>query len=197
MIYENKYFKDKVYRYCVVWNCFNRLYRNECDWSIMLDLDEFIETNNLKKIILFNSNIPQISLKWKIYTYSGHISDPYPNQIYSVRDTYKEFDLNSCDSHVKTFFNMNSNLISSTFHNSYNIPHLLLKDTYVLYNVYCAHYFTKSLDEYMTKLYDAGLMCDVWWQRKVETFFKVNHLNMDDYKDYLKKWEGRKVKINN
>lgn len=202
---EKEYFYSHVQRQYVVYTHFNRVHRNECDWFAFLDVDEFIEHNNIKNII--NDKYDVISMYFKFYSYSGHIQDPYPNEIYSVRDTYKTvlppIIINSIahlDDVYKSLCKSSSSIIEKDATKAeFLIPHSPIRidrKEHKFINVPLAHYWTRSLDEYINKLYNQGLLEDEWYSRRLDDFFVYNRLNIEDYKEYVKDYIDKKPKTN-
>lgn len=191
---EKKLLKSGEYRMHIVYQMFYRIYINECDWCFFVDVDEYLEYgDNIKKLL--DNNFHQISFDWKTMTYSGHIKDPYPNGIYSINDTYKDYNFSI--QHVKSIFNLKSNYPNwNDFKHASNLPHSWFNNPHnnsnvkLIEGIYIKHFLTKSFDEWIHRLTQRGEVGDRWWNRKFEDFFYIN-----DITEPLKTYLNNKIKF--
>lgn len=183
---EIELLKSGEFRQHIVYQIFYRTYINECDWCFYVDIDEYLEYNdNIKKLL--DNNFHQISFEWKTMTYSGHIKDPHPNKIYSINDTYQDYNFNI--QHVKSIFNLKSDYSHwNDFRYASNLPHSWFKDpnnnVKLIKGIYIKHFLTKSLDEWLIRLSQRGEMGEHWFNRKFEDFFSINDIT-EPLKTYL------------
>ena len=201
---EKIMFYEHTPRQHIVYDHFNRVYRNECDWFCFIDVDEFIETDNVKGLI--DENYDQLVMFFRYYSYSGHINDPYPNQVYSIVETYKDVlpdDTTHKIEHLgfvwKSIHRSSSNLIAAKTKYACSVPHCSLyitnKKSKCL-DTRIAHYWTRSLEEYIDKLFKQGLLENEPWSRKLSDFFVYNDLEMHDYIKYIKDYVKLTPKTN-
>lgn len=201
---EKAKFYKHTFRQHPVYDHFNRVYRSECDWFCFMDVDEFIEIDDVRTII--DENYDQLIMKFKYYSYSGYIADPYPGKIYSVKNTYTEVLADKTTDKIahlgfvwKSLERSASELLFAKSEDAYNIPHCMIDINHEkskFTDVRLAHYWTRSLDEYIYKLFNQGLLDNEWWSRKLENFFTYNCLNIDDYKEHIKDYIGKPTKTN-
>jgi hypothetical protein len=177
---EKEFLKSHEFRMHIAYNIFYRMYNNECDWCFYVDIDEYLEYNDNIKTLLDN-NFHQISFKWKTMTCSGHIRDPYPNEIYSLNDTYKDYNFSV--QQVKSIFNLKSDYSHwNDFKHGANLPHSWFEDPYnnsnvkLIEGIYIKHFLTKSLDEWIYRLTQRGELGNDWFNRKFEDFFYINDI---------------------
>jgi hypothetical protein len=114
-------------------------------------------------------------------TCSGHIRDPYPNEIYSLNDTYKDYNFSV--QQVKSIFNLKSDYSHwNDFKHGANLPHSWFEDPYnnsnvkLIEGIYIKHFLTKSLDEWIYRLTQRGELGNDWFNRKFEDFFYINDI---------------------
>lgn len=194
---ELQEYKVQSYRRHIVWEHFNRLYRKDYDWGASIDVDEYIETDNVKNII--DNDFLEIRLHWKIYTNSGHFSDPRPGQTYSIRETYKEFNPDTKSQHVKAFINLNDDRTNLQYTELDNNPHRYLLDTtHVKYiDTPIGHYATRSLDEYINRIFfSVGQEKKAWYNKTLDYFFDVNMLDKSQYRHIYEKCKDLEIKTN-
>lgn len=190
---EMRLMKEGVYRQHSVYDHFNRVYRDECDWFMFTDVDEFLEAQNVKRMIgkyiydIFD--IHQICFRYRIYGHSGHLKDPYPGESYSVRDTYtKECtdykSIAALGNPFKSLVCSQEDDIPRFSKDCYNIPHMPVDpaegDCTLIAFEKLAHYWTYSLEEYLWRLCEQGLISEESWNRTIEDFFTVNKIEMDE-----------------
>ena len=182
------YNKHKCIRQIACFVCFNRLFCKQCDWSSCIDVDEYIECNNINEIIKNNESYAQIAIYQKVYTYNNYIKDPYPNEIYSIRNTYTKYNY-SVWGH-KSLFNMHNQLIINNFNNPICVPHRIIDfdaKECIKSNYEIGHYITKSWEEYVYDQEVRGRMD--WWTRDNYRFFlKANELTEDELINKLQQY---------
>ena len=129
-------------------------------------------------------------------TASGHIKDPYPNQIYSLKDTYTKIM-------TSNFRDLNINKKSLIYlrkiksHWDFHAPHGPWEgDNVVHSNIRLKHYLTKSWEEYKWRIYERGEPADEYYSRRIEHFFEIND-DLIQYKEQLlNECKGLKSKHN-
>lgn len=163
----------------VVWKCFYRLHKDEFDACLFIDVDEFLWCNRDKFInevqnYIGDPSVKAISYRWITITASGHIRDPYPNRIYSLQNTYKNFlrrlikDLNR---NKKLLIYLKKLDAESDF----VAPHYLSDQKYQYKStIRLRHYLTKSWDEFKYRIYNRGAQSNRSFSRKIEQFFDIN-----------------------
>ena len=198
--------KDKYrLRQDLVWRCFYRLYKDKFDACFFIDPDEYLQCNkeqffNEIENIYNNDNAKIIRYFWQCMTASGHIKDPYPNQKYSIVNTYK-------DKYINDESELNNNLKCLIFLNRINsykefdlVPHGPYIGDHIHYSQYrLNHYLTKSWEEYKWRLLQKGEPIEYelnQFARKLEDFFVINE-DLQQYKEQLlKECEGLEYKYN-
>lgn len=201
---ETELLKQHVYRQNIVYQHFNRAYRDDCDWFFLTDVDEYLEVDNIKQFIDRYKYFDQILVTYKMYGWSGHIYDPYPGRPYYTRATYDQ--VVDTDTSIlalaypyKAILKSESANIPRFQHECEVIPHLFAKRKTVTMHNRLAHYWTRSLEEYICRLATCGVMRKADWNRTIDDFFIINNLNREDYEFYIKEFTdkyGNETKIN-
>lgn len=162
-----------------VWKCFYRLHKDEFDACLFIDVDEFLLCDRDAFINEVQNHIDDplikaISYTWLTITASGHIRDPYPNQTYSLKNTYKEIL-------VRPIKDLNTNkklliyLKKLDSENDFLVPHNLRNQEYHhISTIRLRHYLTKSWDEFKWRIYNRGELFNNSFSRKKELFFDIN-----------------------
>lgn len=207
---EKEQLKGDNLRQFVVWQIFYRLYKDEFDCCLFIDPDEFIDCNSkedfMKEIEEYSSKeeypeVKFIKYRWQVMTSNGYINDPYPNQKYSVKNTYtQKFNedeqeyLQRCNYQQRNHlmvddYNLNCKCLiylykmNFCFDNFYDIPHNVgLFENFVLSDYRLNHYVLKSFEEYKDKLFNKGEQINAPFSRKIDFFFKINQ-DLIQYKD--------------
>lgn len=200
---EKQIIKDhNKLRQIAVWNCFYRLHKNDFDYCLFIDPDEYLycsknEFINELEYFINNTNAKFIRYKWKCITASGYIKDPYPNQKYSVINTYKEHYQNE-SSELNNNFKCLIFLKRINNQNDFNpIPHGPYKYDWVHYSpIPIYHYLTKSWDEYKWRLFEKGEQTSLDFSRKIESFFEINKDLLPYKEQLLKECENLEYKYN-
>lgn len=201
--YERFLMRKHIYRQYIAYQHFNRVYRNECDWFFFVDVDEYIEVDNIKQFIEEYQQYDQICVGYKMYGWDGHIYDPYPGQSYSTRKTYKQVvELKKCINALavplKSIVKSKS-MVPYLWTKCVCIPHYFTNNNVVKIENKLAHYWTRSLEEYIWRVNKAGLMMKANWNRTYDNFFVLNNINIADYEKYIKEFTNNysdKIKIN-
>ena len=163
-----------------LFNWFPIKYKDDLDWVLFIDIDEFLILKyDLHKLLEEYSNESGILLHWKWYGASGHINKPEGGVI----ENYTIESPNPFDywwSH-KSFVNLKKyNGWQRNIHEVSNAAYPITD--YGMHKAWINHYFTKSWEEWKTKLLSRG---DVFpGNRKIEQFFNFNP-DMLDIKDEL------------
>ena len=173
----------------IVWRCFYRLYKQTFDACLFVDADEYLDCDKNTFITeveyyLHNPSIQFILYQWETMTASGHIKDPYPNQIYSLKDTYTKIM-------TSNFRDLNINKKSLIYlrkiksHWDFHAPHGPWEgDNVVHSNIRLKHYLTKSWNEYKWRIYERGEPADEYYSKRIEHFFEIND-DLIQYKEQL------------
>lgn len=200
---EMRLLKNHIYRQRVVYQHFNRIYRDDCDWFFLTDVDEYLEVDNIKQFISKYDKYDQICLKYKMYGWDEHIYDPYPGEKYSTRNTYRQVvrvntEIKSLSLPIKSILKSKSSVPYKQCPCSH-IPHMFIsRNTRIVFNL-LGHYWTRSLEEYIWRLNVCGLIKKADWNRTIDNFFEINNLDKKDYEVYLNEFMekyGSETKIN-
>ena len=155
---------------------FFNMYKDEFDWILFNDLDEFLILKQpLHKLLEEYDNKPGILLRWKWYGASGHINKPKGN----VVDNFTK--------HTSTLGQVKSFINSKNFVGWKHYVHEIYGAVFPLtdwggHKAWLNHYFTKSWEEWKTKILDRGDVCPN--NRKIEEFFLYN-TDMLPFKEQL------------
>jgi hypothetical protein len=146
------------------------VYKEELDWVLFIDIDEFLILKyDLNKLLEEYSDKTAILLNWKWYGASGHINKPDGG----VMENYIIESPNPFDywwSH-KSFLNIKN--FSGWSKHVHEIKNAVFPLTdWGSHKAYLNHYFTKSWEEWKTKLFSRGDVCP--GHRKLEHFFLFN-----------------------
>lgn len=194
---DKTYFNDL--RQQIIWASFYRLYKDKFDCCFFIDPDEYLNCSKkefLTEVEYFydNPNIYSISYKWLTRTATGWIRDPYPNQIYSVVNTYTDI-LPGYNLYYKYEEYGNKDYNFNCKHLIYLNKLKTVKDFYAphgdtKYFQYVQeslfrinHYLTKSWEEYKYRLFDKGEQVKKW-ARNPDDFFLINK-DLLPYKEQL------------
>ena len=173
----------------IVWEYFFKIYKNDFDGCLFIDPDEYLivdKQNFLEEINIANDNHYKfIYYQWQIMSANGHIKDPYPNQKYSVVNTYTYpgtpmVNLKNNGKLLILLNNVNSCL-------EFNVPHGVTNKNLRYYYISpykLNHYLTKSFDEFFYRLYIKGEQTKANYNRKIGDFFYINP-DLNQYKDEL------------
>ena len=146
------------------------VYKDGFDWVLFIDIDEFLILKTpLEDLLKDYSDYPAILLRWVFYGANGHIRKPDGK----VMDNFTRICVTSFDYHwqMKSFVN------TKKFESWRKPIHEVKGGIYPLDNdnlhkAFVNHYFTKSWDEWKTKILQRG---DTFPNhRKIEEFFCVN-----------------------
>lgn len=151
---------------------FPKMYKDKFDWILFNDVDEFLILKEpLHDLLKKYDDKPGILLNWKWYGASGHINKP----IGKVMDNYTKHATSTFDYHwaYKSFMNCKH------FEKWEKAIHKVKGAVFPLDNIgrhtaWINHYFTKSWEEWKSKILERGDNCP--GNRKIEHFF---HLNRD------------------
>lgn len=198
---ERKIVTEKGKRVQVLlFDYFPKKYKDEFDWILFIDIDEFLILKKpLHELLEEYNDKEAIYLRWIWYGASGHIKKPEGK----VVDNFKKS--------ITTTFNWGLNFKSfincKLFKKWERTIHKAEGGVYPIseygdHKAFIRHYFTKSWEEWKTKLLSRGDTLP--GHRKIEEFFEINpdmlHLKkelMDEveerYKDEKKKRKNKKV----
>lgn len=156
--------QEKLYDWFIVNN------KKNFDWVLFIDIDEFlILTCDLQTLLEEYSDKTGILLHWKWYGASGHINKPDGG----VMKNYTIESPNPFDywwSH-KSFLNIKN--FSGWSKHVHEVKNAVFPLTdWGSHKAYLNHYFTKSWEEWKTKLFSRGDVCP--GHRKLEHFFLFN-----------------------
>lgn len=133
----------KAYNHCI------ENYKNNFDWIIFIDDDEFIVCGNIKEFLNKNNEFDSIKLKWKTFGSNGYKTKPENGLLKSF--TKRLPDDNSYNNQFKV-------IVKPNVVKEFISPHeCLLRNSgaKVLNNVndvYINHYFLKSEEEFKRKV---------------------------------------------
>lgn len=171
-IFINKYNRNGSLNQEKLFDWFPEVYRDKFDWVLFNDIDEFLILKQpLHDLLNEYNDKSAIYLQWKYYGASGHINKPEGN----VMDNFTQYSASSLDyqwSH-KSFVNL------KRYVKWENPIHKVEGGVRPLtpfgdHKAYLNHYFTKSWEEWKTKILYRGDVCP--GNRKITQFF---HLNKD------------------
>ena len=187
----------QAYNYCI------QNYCKECEYLMMLDIDEFCISLNQNKVIDVLKSLDKNTKAIKVQRYdfgnNGHKTKPKGN----VMDNYKKHE-KICSSY-KTIANTNYIDTSKNFYGVHDFPFLNKEGK--VYNEYfdykykgypnscnvtdnnevplvINHYYTKSYEEYLNrcKLWENGGVNNVGYRKNCEKLFKEKNKNeIDSY----------------
>lgn len=185
---------DKLAFYRSVHRLNQNLWQNECfdyirhmgvyDWVLVLDIDEFIESErDLHETLDRYVDYDEVLLYWINYGANGHVDRP--DYVGSYRSYYTkrcEYDENDKKYHTIRKKAVNMRHIKDTYHfishhhpssrcfcNSAGVADRLSICTD---HIYLKHYITKSFEDYYYKLYKRGMCYKE--HRSLDDFFKMN-----------------------
>ena len=149
---------------------FPQMYKDEFDWILFNDLDEFLILKQpLHELLNEYKNETAILLRWKWYGASGHINKPQGK----VMDNYTKPTTTAFDWgwQFKSFLNCKH------FQRWEKYLHKVEGAVFPLtewggHKAWLNHYFTKSWEEWKTKLLDRGDSFP--GNRKIMNFFQLN-----------------------
>ena len=155
-----------------LFNYFPQMYKNDFDWILFNDLDEFLILKQpLHELLEEYKDETAILLRWKWYGASGHIKKP----IGKVMDNYTKPTTTTFDWgwQFKSFINCKKfQKWEKHLHKAEGAVFPL--DDIGRHKAWINHYFTKSWEEWKTKILDRGDSFP--GHRKINEFF---HLNRD------------------
>lgn len=164
------------------------------DWCFAIDIDEYITVNDdVKNIMQQFKDYDALVLQWENYGANGYIYKP---DYESIIETYtKKGELSSKDEErrsVKTaykLFTFTPNSLLSNHNPSDKIkwckPNFKNDKKEIVYDkIYLRHYFTKSFEEYVWKVYIRGMFSKNY--RNLDDFFLVNPDMLDKKEELLK-----------
>ena len=164
-----------------LFNYFPQMYKDEFDWVLFNDLDEFLILKHpLHKLLEEYKDETAILLRWKWYGASGHVNKP----IGKVMDNYTKQTTTTFDWgwQFKSFINCkNFQKWEKQLHKAEGAVFPLTK--WGGHKAWINHYFTKSWEEWKTKILDRGDSFP--GHRKIENFFQLNHDMLSLKKDLL------------
>ena len=202
---EIKVIKDNTLdanRQHAVWQCFYRLHKNDFDCCFFIDPDEYIHCDydifhNELQCLYEDPTISIIRYKWKCVTANGNIKDPFPNQKYSIVNTYTQL-LNNKNLEYDSNFKCVIFLRKIKSYNDFNhIPHGPWKGNNIAYStIPIYHYLTKSWEEYVWRLLQKGEQQNKKYDRKLEMFFEINTDLLSYKDDLMKEYQNVKYKYN-
>lgn len=142
---------------------------NRYDWCWLIDIDEYItSTEPISDVLSRFSDRDSVLVYWRNYGCSGHIYKPkYDKPIYDIYTQQCGYELYSDYKYFKiTKFCVNMNKWKPTqkyyIHNA-SVNWVKVDGTYkrteIVYEpLYLRHYITKSVEEYIWKIFCRGMM---------------------------------------
>ena len=149
---------------------FFNMYKNDFDWILFNDIDEFLILKQpLHELLEEYKDETAILLNWKWYGASGHINKPKGK----VMDNYTKYVTINTD----WKYNFKSFLNCKKFKKWEQPTHKVEGGVFPLtdwggYKAWLNHYFTKSWEEWKTKILERGDVCP--GNRKLNEFFNLN-----------------------
>lgn len=171
-------------------------YASEYDWCFVIDVDEFITTennNDLSSMLSLYEDYDAVILKWKCYGANGIIEKPDYYQK-GVVDTYAKEMYGTVPDNTNSFMKTAYNLKKYAPEFFFNQHHPSEKCNWVntdyektwekttYHNLFIRHYITKSFEEYVWKYTKRGFC---WGgKRSIDFFFAINP-DLEDRKEEL------------
>ena len=149
---------------------FPKMYKDEFDWILFNDLDEFLILKQpLHKLLEEYKDETAILLRWKWYGASGHINKP----IGKVMDNYTKYVTTTFDYYLAYKSFMNCKNFKKWEKSIHKVDGAVFPLTYCGdHKAWLNHYFTKSWEEWKYKILERG---DTFpGNRKIEQFFLLN-----------------------
>lgn len=150
-------------------------YKAETKWFICMDVDEFIKikdnSKTLTEYLYDNSQFSSIKCKWKHYTANGHVKKTFE----PVMERFTvETDWNDHKDGGKYFAQSNriSSFVSYVPQSRLYTRGLEQGSIHTVDFFQLNHYFTKSYDEWMTKINRGSVNPN--YMRKYQEFFEIN-----------------------
>lgn len=166
----------KTYLYTV--HTYGHLY----DWIAFIDVDEFIEFDDgydLERLLTEHEDCDGVILSWLMYGANGHVKKPEGGVIESYPEASPEIDYyNALHGEmwmIKSIINMRRNPTFRNIHmvnggvnmnGEHEVPALIFKKAWI------RHYFTKSWEEWVTRIMKRGDLCN--GNRRLKLFFICN-----------------------
>ena len=160
---------------------FFHTFKDKYDWILMIDVDEFLVMKQpLQTLLQTYKNELGIMFKWRIMTACRNINKPAGNVMDNYTEVYKKgFDSNfdtksmiNCRLNKKLEWDKHNHRVKGAIYPHKNGTHL----------AYINHYFTKSWEEWKSKLLVRGDLME--GHRKIWQFFTINE-DMLNVKDVL------------
>ena len=171
-----------------LFNYFPKRYKNDFDWILFNDLDEFLILKQpLHDLLKEYDDKPGILLKWKWYSANGHIKKPEGK----VMDNYTKSVTSTFDYHwgYKSFMNCkNWTYWEKMLHKIHGAVFPL--NEFGIHKAYLNHYFTKSWEEWKFKLLSRG--DNFPGHRKINEFFHLNQDLLPMKENLLKEIDNKK-----
>lgn len=149
---------------------FPKMYKNDFDWILFIDLDEFLILKKpLQELLEKYDDKSSIYLRWRWYGASGHVK----KQIGNVVDNFTKYISTTYNwgLNFKSFINCkNFKGWERTIHKAEGGEYPL--SDYGDHEAFINHYFTKSWEEWKTKILSRGDTLP--GHRKIEEFFVLN-----------------------
>lgn len=177
-------------------------------WAFLTDIDEYITcTEKFPDILDRYKEHQAVLLYWQNYGCSGHIYKPNinkpPYEIYTEKCGYELFSDGKFYKITKFCVNLNKWKEEHKYW-IHNAPRNWIKAdgtfkrTEIVYEpLYLRHYITKSVEEFILKLYKRGMMHPN--HRSLQSLkemcpIEYDMANNDEFKQYLKEKYGMKLK---
>jgi len=195
---------NRITKQTYIYNKFIQSHYKEYDWCTFLDIDEYVNTPDLYKML---NNIPKnyytFLMNWNIYgddnILIGDESIPIYDRLHNKFRSNKGLFKTTLRGGTNIYTSMNAHLFSWYLANfkycdcrgksiTYNeVTHKFntidYKDTYI------AHYITKTLSEFIKYKFDRMFLEHNTINKKLDYFFKINEKTQEkiDYiNNYLK-----------
>lgn len=173
--------KNGAWKQGYLYEWFFSCFKDKYDWILMIDLDEFLILKKpLQEILNKFNNELAIKFKWRIMTANGHIKKPAGNVMDNYTKIYKKgFDTNF---DTKSMINCRLNKKLEWDKHNHRVKGAIYPHENGIHLAYINHYFTKSWEEWKSKLLVRGDLME--GHRKIWQFFTINE-DMLNVKDVL------------
>lgn len=155
--------------------------KDEYDWLLFIDVDEFIDHHPID-VISKHSDASVISIKNYTMTCSDALENPeYDYSVVSKYDIKSEY----MAYYYKCLFNLKHELFKDGMKFiPKQCPHFITDDDVVAEENETHHYLFKSWPEWIDRLLHKGAIVDRFWKKQLDEFFDLN-IKYADQKEQL------------
>lgn len=179
-IYKNNPKPEHSRNQINLFNWFPMEFKNKFDWVLFIDLDEFLILKQpLHDLLKEYDDKPGILIQWKWFGASGHIFKP----VGKVMDNFTKQTTTTFDYYWSYKSFINCKLFKKWKKDIHEVEGGVFPLTkWGGHKAHINHYFTKSWEEWKTKILDRGDAMP--GHRKIDEFFLLNP-DLNDIKDKL------------